>query len=67
LAQRIIKLQKSLAKKQDKEEFLEEHVDQLVAELQKKKKIIDYFVSKEQPGVMSRARDDVVKVCKVLL
>jgi hypothetical protein len=62
LVERIVRLQKSLARRAEKEEFYEEHVTQLVAELQKKNKIIDYFVMKEETGTMPDNRADAVKV-----
>ena len=67
MGQRIVKLQKTLAKRAEKEEFLEEHINQLVAELQKKNKIIDFFVAKEEPGVMTQPRDDAIKVKRSLV
>ncbi|KAF2351137.1 hypothetical protein FHG87_018108 [Trinorchestia longiramus] len=64
LVQRIVKLQKSLARRTEKEEFYEEHVAQLVAELQKKNRIIDYFVMKEEVGTMPDNRADAAKLSK---
>ena len=57
-----MKLQKAMARKMEKEEFYEEHVAQLVAELQKKNRIIDYFVGKEEAGTMGDGRSDAAKV-----
>lgn len=38
LIERIVRLQKSLARKNEKLEFLEEHIQQLVAEIKRKNK-----------------------------
>ena len=38
LIERIVRLQRSLARKNEKLEFLEEHIQQLVAEIKKKNK-----------------------------
>lgn len=44
LIERIVRLQKSLARKNEKLEFLEEHIQQLVAEIKRKnKQVFLYF------------------------
>jgi chaperonin cofactor prefoldin len=40
LIERIVHLQRSLARKNEKLEFLEEHIQQLVAEIKKKNKSV---------------------------
>lgn len=46
LIERIVRLQKSLARKNEKLEFLEEHIQQLVAEIKRKnKQVFLYFFS----------------------
>lgn len=42
LIERIIKLQKTLARKNDKIDFLEDHIVQLVKEMRKKTKVVDF-------------------------
>ncbi|KAF8790411.1 Coiled-coil domain-containing protein 186 [Argiope bruennichi] len=42
LIERIIKLQKTLARKNDKIDFLEDHIVQLVKEMRKKSKCVDF-------------------------
>ncbi|CAH1098588.1 unnamed protein product [Psylliodes chrysocephalus] len=63
LIEHIVKLQKISAKKSEKIDFLEEHVNTLVIELQKKSKLLQSFVSREQklnPG--KKDRKDSIKV-----
>lgn len=42
LIDRIINLQKMLAKKTDKIDFLEDHIEHLVKEMRKKSKSVDF-------------------------
>lgn len=42
LIERIINLQKMLAKKADKIDFLEDHIEHLVREMRKKSKSVDF-------------------------
>lgn len=53
LIERIVKLQRSNARKQEKVEFLEEHAKQLVTELQKKTKIVQNYILREQVGALA--------------
>lgn len=53
LIERIVKLQRMLAKKQDKLEFLQEHVKQLVESLQKKSKIIQGYAMSQDIDALS--------------
>lgn len=62
LVDRIIKLQKSAAKKAEKIEFLEEHVAQLVSELKKKSRIIHHYIMKEEAGALANSASDTSKV-----
>ena len=57
-----MKIQRSNARKTEKVEFLEEHVRQLVAELQKKTRIIQNYIIREQSGALSSERMDNNKV-----
>lgn len=61
LVDRIIKLQKSAAKKAEKIEFLEEHVAQLVSELKKKSRIIHHYIMKEEAGALANSASDTSK------
>lgn len=65
LVDRIIKLQKSAAKKAEKIEFLEEHVAQLVSELKKKSRIIHHYIMKEEAGALANSASDTSKSPKV--
>lgn len=61
LVERICRLQKIHAKKNEKLEFMEEHVSALVDEIQKKSKIIQYYVLREQAGTLAPPRSDLHK------
>ena len=45
MIEKIVKLQKSCAKRQEKVDFLEEHVEQLLSEVKKKNRIIQEYSS----------------------
>lgn len=67
LIERIVKLQRANARKTEKLDFMEEHTRQLVAELQKKARIVQNYIMREQSGVLSPASMDQNKVrCTVL-
>nr|CAH7716678.1 unnamed protein product [Callosobruchus chinensis] len=53
LIEHIVKLQRISAKKSEKIDFLEEHVNTLVSELQKKSKLLQNYILREQTGTMS--------------
>lgn len=55
LVERIVRLQKALARKQEKIEFMEDHIKQLVEEIRKKTKWVAQ--TKEQGGKGERWRD----------
>ncbi|XP_045588756.2 coiled-coil domain-containing protein 186 isoform X1 [Procambarus clarkii] len=61
LVDRIIKLQKSAARRSDKIEFLEEHVAHLVSELKKKSRIIHHYVMREETGALANSASDSSK------
>lgn len=52
LIERIVRLQRSLARKNEKLEFLEEHIQQLVAEIKRKNKIIQGYIMREEAGTL---------------
>uniref|UniRef100_T1JNM1 Coiled-coil domain-containing protein 186 n=1 Tax=Strigamia maritima TaxID=126957 RepID=T1JNM1_STRMM len=62
LIERIVKLQKSLARKNEKIEFLDEHARQLITELRKKSKIIQSYVMKLEAGALVTEQMDQNKI-----
>lgn len=63
LIDHIIKLQRASAKKSEKLDFLEEHVQTLVAELQRKTRLLQSYILREQAGALSSNKMDDNKVC----
>ncbi|KAG7507468.1 hypothetical protein JOB18_035267 [Solea senegalensis] len=61
LVERIVRLQKALARKQEKMEFMEDHIKQLVEEIRKKTKIIQSYVLREETGALSSEASDINK------
>uniref|UniRef100_A0A7M5VCQ9 Uncharacterized protein n=1 Tax=Clytia hemisphaerica TaxID=252671 RepID=A0A7M5VCQ9_9CNID len=61
LIERICKLQRVLAKKNEKLEFMEEHINQLTQDIQRKTKIIQSYVLKEESGSIAPDRYDRIK------
>lgn len=59
---RIIKLQKTAAKRAEKMEFLEEHNNQLIGELKKKSRIIHHYIMREEAGALANSASDSSKV-----
>ncbi|XP_076295638.1 coiled-coil domain-containing protein 186 isoform X2 [Lasioglossum baleicum] len=58
LMERIVELQVAIAKKAERIEFLEDHNRYLTEEVQKKSKIIQYYILRENSGAMgSNERD----------
>lgn len=53
LIERIVKLQKSHARKSDKIEFMEDHINHLVDDIQRKKRIIQSYALREEVGVLA--------------
>lgn len=58
LIERILKLQHATARQAEKIDFLENHSATLVAELQKKSKLIQDYMLREQSGALSSAKSD---------
>ncbi|KAK8722957.1 hypothetical protein OTU49_011972, partial [Cherax quadricarinatus] len=58
LVDRIIKLQKSAARRSEKIEFLEEHISHLVSEVKKKSRIIHHYIMKEEAGALANSASD---------
>ncbi|XP_072280644.1 coiled-coil domain-containing protein 186 [Pyxicephalus adspersus] len=61
LIERIIRLQKAHARKNEKIEFMEDHIKQLVEEIRKKTKIIQSYVLREEAGTLSSEASDFNK------
>uniref|UniRef100_S4RIB2 Coiled-coil domain containing 186 n=1 Tax=Petromyzon marinus TaxID=7757 RepID=S4RIB2_PETMA len=61
LIERIVRLQKTLAKKNEKVEFLEDHNQQLLEELRRKTKIIHSYIMREESGALSSEASDMSK------
>ncbi|NXE79188.1 CC186 protein, partial [Cochlearius cochlearius] len=62
LVERILKLQKAHARKNEKMEFMEDHIKQLVEEIRKKTKIIQSYILREEAGTLSSEASDFNKV-----
>lgn len=62
LIDRIVRLQKAHARKNEKIEFMEDHIKQLVEEIRKKTKIIQSYVLREESGTLSSEASDFNKV-----
>ncbi|GFG35746.1 hypothetical protein Cfor_03926 [Coptotermes formosanus] len=58
LIERIVKLQQANARKTEKLDFMKEHTRQLVAELQKKTRIVQDYIIREESGALSPASMD---------
>ena len=61
MVEKICKLQKSLARKNEKIEFLEDHNRQLTEALQNKSKIIQHYFMRQEPGLIAPDKFDDVK------
>lgn len=53
LLDKIVRLQKAHARKNEKIEFMEDHINQLVADIQKKTRIIQHYLLLEETGSLS--------------
>ncbi|XP_072479258.1 coiled-coil domain-containing protein 186 [Notamacropus eugenii] len=62
LIERIVRLQKAHARKNEKIEFMEDHIKQLVEEIRKKTKIIQSYILREEAGTLSSEASDFNKV-----
>ena len=66
LGEKIVKLQKTLAKKQEKVEFMEEHISTMLEEIKKKNKLIQNYILKLESGALVSSQMDENKVCEIL-
>lgn len=62
LVERILKLQKTLARRSEKMDFLEDNNHQLVEELKKKTRLIQHYLLREESGALTTNAMDVNKV-----
>jgi len=58
LIERILRLQHATARQAEKIDFLENHSATLVGELQKKTKLIQHYMLREQSGALSSSKSD---------
>ena len=63
LVEKIVKLQRELAKRQEKLDFMEEHVDTMVHEMKKKNKLLQGLMLKQDAGALASSDMDQNKVC----
>ncbi|KAK0397044.1 hypothetical protein QR680_001952 [Steinernema hermaphroditum] len=62
MIEKIVKLQRQLARRQEKIEFLEDHINQCIEELQNKTKIIQSYALREEASLLLPADDALDKV-----
>ncbi|XP_055913330.1 coiled-coil domain-containing protein 186 [Eupeodes corollae] len=58
LVERILRLQQASARQTEKIDFLENHTLSLVAELQKKSKVVQYYMMRDQAGALTSSKSD---------
>jgi len=59
LVEKMIRLQRTLARKQEKIEFMEEHSTTLLEDIKKKNRLIqNYILNKETPGALTSSKMD---------
>lgn len=61
LIERIVKLQRMLARRNEKIEFMDDHAHQLIDNLQKKNKIIQMYALREESGMLTAEAADASK------
>lgn len=62
LIERILRQQRTLIKRNERIEFLEEHNEQLTEEVRKKRKLLQYYILKEETGALATETMDKNKV-----
>ena len=67
LVEKIVKLQRNLARQQEKLEFMEDHISTLVEEMKKKNRLIQHYILQEETGTMSSASMDENRVIITLI
>ncbi|XP_037933515.1 coiled-coil domain-containing protein 186-like [Teleopsis dalmanni] len=58
LVERILRLQQASARQTEKIDFLENHTLSLVSELQKKSKVVQYYMLRDQAGALTSIKSD---------
>ncbi|XP_067643680.1 coiled-coil domain-containing protein 186 [Eurosta solidaginis] len=58
LVERILRIQQASARQTEKIDFLENHTLSLVSELQKKSKVVQYYMLRDQAGALTSMRSD---------
>merc|ERR1719278_957519 len=61
LVEKIVGLQRACARRQEKLDFLEEHVEQLLAEIKKKNRVIQHYLMSLEPGALISEESDIHK------
>ncbi|XP_071792870.1 coiled-coil domain-containing protein 186-like [Asterias amurensis] len=61
LVDRIVRLQKAHQRKNDKMEFMQEHITHLIDELKKKSKIIQQYFMRDEAGALAPVSSDINK------
>lgn len=61
LVEKIVKLQKAHARKNEKMELMEEQINTLMSEVGKKDRIIQHYALREETGAVSSERSDHIK------
>ena len=62
MVEKMVRVQRESARKSEKIDFLEEHVQALVSELKKKNRIVQFYLIKEDSGMMASEASDRHKV-----
>ena len=62
LVEKIVKLQRTLARKHEKVEFMEEHISTMLGEIKKKNKLIQNYILKVESGALVSSQMDENKV-----
>jgi hypothetical protein len=63
LVDKLCRAQRKLAKLEEKIDFFEEHSRQLTEDIQKKSKIIQFYVTREETGALAPSSSEENKVC----
>ena len=66
LVEKIVRLQKELAKRQEKLDFMEEHVSTMVEEMKKKNKLLQNLLLKQEAGALASSEMDSDKVLHII-
>ena len=62
MVEKIVKLQRTLARKQEKLEFMEDHIATMVEEMKKKNRLLQHYILQEETGALTSASMDENKV-----